>query len=153
MAEPLTVIPDANEALREDLYRFAQEQQVELAERILWALQNSPVDLFIHVTRKVGAVGEPPITSADLELLKLNDGQPLRLIMAATKLTPDNLDPAVAENGIYCRPIRAKQLLELCLERGILGIELDGGLHTEVLIGPISAVEPLGVHPHPDPTH
>jgi len=153
MAEPLTVIPDANHALRADLFRFVQQQDVAMAERILWALQNSPVELFIRVTRKVGALGEPPITAADLSLMKLDDGRPIKMIMACTKLTPDNLDAALAERGVYFRPIGAKQLLEVCLERGIIGIELDGGLPTEVLIGPLGMDKPMGVHAHPDPTH
>lgn len=151
MVKPYTLIPEANHALRKDLYLLAQERRVDLAERILWALQNSPVELFIHVTRKVGAVGEPPITIEDLSLMKMEDGKALRVIMAATKFTPDNLSSELAEEGLYLRPIRAKRLLELCLERGIMGIALDGGLVTSVVIGPLGTDKPMGVQAFPDP--
>ncbi len=152
MEEPITIIPEANHALREDLFRFAQQQEVQLAERILWALRNSPVELFMHVTRQVGAEGEPPITAEDLALMELEDGRPIRMITASTKITTDNISVELEESGVYCRPLHAKQLLDLCLERGILGIELDGGLSTAVLIGPIARDKPLGVHAHPEPS-
>jgi hypothetical protein len=151
MDEPTTIIPGANHALREELFRFVQQQEVQLAERILDLLRNSPVELFTLVTRQVGAVGEPPITAADLALMELEDGRPLRMISASTKITPDNISVELAASGIYCRPIPAKQLLDLCLESGILGIELDGGLSTAVLIGPIALDKPLGLHANAEP--
>lgn len=143
MEEPITIIPEANHALREELFFFVQQNEVERAERILWLLRNSPVELFTHVTRKAGAVGEPPISAADLALMKLDDGREVLMIGASTKLTPDNISTKLEEEGIYCRQLPAKRLLELCLERGILLLDLDGGLDTAVTLGPIAPDKPM----------
>lgn len=151
MDEPSTIIPEANHPLRAELFRFVQQGVVQLEERILDLLRNSSVELFIHVTRPVGAVGEPPIAAADLALLELEDGRALRMILANTKITPDNISVELAASGTYCRLIPAKQLLDLCLERGIRWIELDGGLSTSVLIGPIAPDKPLGLHAYAEP--
>jgi hypothetical protein len=136
MNEPLTIIPEANHALRIDLAMFVQQPDKDLEARILAALSEGSVRLFVHVTRKVGGEDEPPITAADLSLAQLDNGIPIRLIYASTKLTLDNLSPTVLESGKYCRQISAKELHRLCRERGIMAIELDGGLMTGVMIGP-----------------
>lgn len=145
MTEPYTIIPEGNHELRRLLASFVQHQERLTAAQIKLALLDSPVRLFVHVTRQVGAEGEPPITAADLALMCLEDGRPIRMIRAVTMFTPDHLSTGLAEEGIYCRQLSAKALYLLCLERGILGIELDGGLDTEVLIGPIRVGEHLDV--------
>ena len=138
MVEPLTLIPEANHALREELFRFVQGKEEERAARILWLLRHSPVELFTHVKRKAGGVGEPPISASDLALMTVDNGQEVRIISAATKLTPDNISTDLEKRGIYCRQLPASRLLELCSERGVLLLDLDGGLETAVTIGPIA---------------
>ncbi len=124
---------------------FAQLKQEHLGPRILEAIQGGDVVFFVLVTRKVGAVGEPPITAEDLALMQLPDGRSIAIILASTKLTPDNLSTGLEARGVYVRQLSSKVLLELCLQRGIKAIELDGGVTTEVLIGPIGHDDALEV--------
>jgi hypothetical protein len=137
MSEPLSIIPEANHALRTALLQFVLERDEAVAARIIHMLRNDPVELFIHVSREVGAPGEPPITAADLVQLAVADGRFVRMVVASTKLTPDNIATELGEGGTCVRQLPAKRLLELCAERGVLMIELDGGLDTEVFVGPI----------------
>ncbi len=138
MTEALTIIPAANHALRADLALFVQQQDELLGARILLALLRDPIMLFVHVTRQVGAMDEPAITAADLSLMQLEDGRTVRLVMASTKLTPDNLSTELEARGIYCRQLPSKALFLMCLERGIVAIDLDSGLPTGVMIGPFA---------------
>lgn len=135
MPEPLTIIPGANDALRMDLIAFVQNKQEHLAPRIMEAMHGGAVVFFVTVTRKVGAPGEPPITAADIELMRLKDGRLMNITLASTKLTPDNVSKDLEGRGSYLRQLNAKVFLELCTERGIIAVDLDGGLETAVFLG------------------
>ena len=133
----MTIIPEANHALRADLLLYVRERDEAAEARIINQLQNEPVVLFILVTGKVGADDEPPITAGHLSLMHLPDKRPVGVILATTKLTPDNISSDLETRGIYIRPVLAKTLLSLCLQRGVVVIKLDDDLETECTIGPI----------------
>jgi hypothetical protein len=69
--------------------------------------------------------------------MHLPDKRPVGVILATTKLTPDNISSDLETRGIYIRPVLAKTLLSLCLQRGVVVIKLDDDLETECTIGPI----------------
>lgn len=148
MPEAHTIIPEANHALRMDLFAFVQEKQTHLAPRIMEAIQGGEVVFFVGVCRAVGAPDEPPITAADIEVMHLPDGRPLNITLASTKLTPHNISPIIQERGHFLRQLPAKVFLELCAERGIIAIALDSGLEGAVLLGHVSS-EPWKVVPQP----
>jgi len=139
MSGPLTIVPEGNHALREHLALFIQQQDVIHSTRILLELLEGPVELFVHVTRKVGAAEEPPITADDLSLMQMEGGMPVLMILASTKLTPDHLSTDLEAQGVFVRRLPSKELILMCRQRGIVAIELDAGLFPGVLVGPFLA--------------
>ena len=137
------IIPQENAALREGLAAFVARPSEETSADVLRELITGRATLFVHVSEKAGAEGERPITSQDLALGKTDDGHTVRAIQVATTIQPDMIAPSLAERGIYCRPLVAWKLMQFCLYRGIMLIAVDGGLSTEVTVGPIGTDSPL----------
>lgn len=143
----MIVIPEENQALRTHLEAFTEDPKDETGALIMRELMESAAVLFVHSERQAGAEGEPPLQAGDLKLMEMEDGVPVQMIVAATLIDPDEINPDLADEGLYCRPLPAARLVQFCLERGIVAIILDPGHPTEVLIGPFGLNKPLKVAP------
>jgi hypothetical protein len=133
---PATIIPPGTTMLRRLIAAWSQNESEASARAILHELVTGAVTLFIVVKGRVGGEGEPPITPADLSLVKGQDGMEARIVQAATELMPDEITPSYEQQGLFFRQIPAWKLLQFCLHRGILCIMLDAGLDHGLMIGP-----------------
>ncbi len=140
----MLIIPEENRELRSALLRLTEHREQEAVRAILDELYHGQATIFIHVVGKKGAEGEPPITAEDI-CRRSFEGLRLILILATTCIEPEA--PVLAANNVFCRPIPAPELMRMCLERGILAIQLDLGRPTGVVIGPIGKPVPMKVVP------